>query len=92
MPLHRRLPKRGFKNIFRTEYAVINVKDLARFNEGEIVDRDALVRLGVLKKKRIPVKLLGKGDIDRALHIKVHAVSKTAREKVEAAGGKIEVI
>jgi large subunit ribosomal protein L15 len=92
MPLHRRLPKRGFTNIFKKNVAVINIRDLAKFDKGSVVDIDALVRAGLVKGKRDAVKLLGQGDISYSLDIKVNQISKSAREKIEAAGGKVEVL
>lgn len=92
MPLSRRLPKRGFTNIFKEEVAIVNVKDLSRFTEGEVVTPELLYDQGLVKKKGVKIKLLGKGDLDRPLTIKVHKVSKAAAEKVTAAGGKVEVI
>ena len=92
MPLQRRLPKRGFTNIFRKNLAVINVRDLKRFEKGSVVDEAALIQAGLVSGKRDGIKLLGHGDIDHALDIKLNKISKSAREKIEAAGGKIEVI
>ena len=92
MPLHRRLPKRGFTNIFRKNIAVINLRDLKRFDKGSVVDEAALVQAGLVNGKRDGIKLLGNGEIDYALVIKLNKISKSAREKIEAAGGKIEVI
>lgn len=92
MPLIRRLPKRGFTNIFKEEVAIVNVKDLSRFTEGSVVTPELLYDEGLVKKQGVKIKLLGKGDLDRPLTIKVHKVSKAAAEKVEAAGGKVEVI
>jgi large subunit ribosomal protein L15 len=92
MPLHRRLPKRGFVNIFRKNIAVINVRDLKRFDKGSVVDKAALIQAGLVSGKRDGIKLLGSGEIDHALVIKLNRISKSAREKIEAAGGKIEVI
>mgnify|MGYP001552088889 FL=1 len=92
MPLHRRLPKRGFANIFRKNIAVINIRDLKRFDKGSVVDEAALVQAGLVSGKRDGIKLLGHGEIDYALDIKLSKISKSAREKVEAAGGKVEVI
>ena len=92
MPLHRRLPKRGFANIFRKNIAVINIRDLKRFDKGSVVDEAALVQSGLVSGKRDGIKLLGHGEIDYALDIKLSHISKSAREKVEAAGGKVEVI
>lgn len=92
MPLHRRLPKRGFTNIFKKEIAVVNVRDLERFESGSVVDRTALVRSGLLKGRFDGVKLLGQGDISIPLTVKLNAISRSAKEKIEAAGGSIEVI
>jgi len=90
MPIHRRLPKRGFTNVFRKQLAVVNLRDLAAFESGSTVDEAALVRAGLVKGKRDGIKLLGHGDIQAALTVKLDAVSKTARQKIEAAGGKVE--
>jgi large subunit ribosomal protein L15 len=92
MPLHRRLPKRGFANIFRKNIAVINVRDLAKFGKGSVVDAAALVAAGLVKGKKDGIKLLGHGEIKHSLEVKVNQVSKSAREKIEAAGGKVEVL
>ncbi|CAB1073028.1 50S ribosomal protein L15 [Alkalispirochaeta odontotermitis] len=92
MPLHRRLPKRGFTNIFKKNIAVINIRDLAKFDKGSVVDTEALVGAGLVKGQRDGVKLLGQGEIKYALDIRVNQISKSAREKIEAAGGKVEVI
>jgi large subunit ribosomal protein L15 len=91
MPLQRRLPKRGFNNIFRKEYAVINVKDLEKLEAGSTVDRLTLLEAGMIKKKFSMVKVLGDGEISKSLTIAVDKISKTARQKIEAAGGKIEI-
>jgi len=92
MPLQRRLPKRGFTNIFKKKFAEINLRDLARFESGSLVDEPAMVRSGLISGKRDGIKLLGKGEITYPLSIKVNRVSKSARAKIEAAGGNIEVI
>ena len=91
MPLHRRLPKGGFTNIFKKKIAVINIRDLARFESGSIVDETSLLRAGLVKGRRDGIKLLGQGEIAIPLTIKVNEVSKNAREKIIAAGGNIEV-
>jgi large subunit ribosomal protein L15 len=91
MPLQRRVPKRGFTNIFRKRIAVVNIRDLARFESGRVVDRTALEQAGLVKGAWDGVKLLGNGEIGYPLSVKVALVSRTAREKIEAAGGKIEV-
>ena len=92
MPLQRRLPKRGFTNIFRKNIAVINIRDLNRFEQGGVVDADALIQSGLVKGKRDGVKLLGHGEIKFALNVKINQISQSAREKIEAAGGKVEVL
>jgi large subunit ribosomal protein L15 len=92
MPIHRRLPKRGFCNIFKKTFALINISDLARFESGSVVDEAALVRIGLVKGRYDGIKLLGKGDLALPLTIKVNAASKSAIDKVQAAGGKIEAI
>jgi large subunit ribosomal protein L15 len=92
MPLQRRLPKRGFTNIFKKKFAEINLRDLTRFESGSLVDEPALVRCGLISGKRDGIKLLGKGEITYPLSIKVNRISKSARAKIEAAGGNIEVI
>ncbi len=92
MPLQRRLPKRGFTNIFRKKIAVINIRDLNRFEPGSVIDADALIQSGLVKGKRDGVKLLGHGEIKFALDVKVNRISQSAREKIEAAGGKVEVL
>jgi len=92
MPLQRRLPKRGFVNVFRKETAVVNVKELNRFEAGSVVDAGALRREGLVKGD-CPggVKLLGNGEVTRKLTVKVDRASKAAVEKVVAAGGTVEV-
>lgn len=92
MPLHRRLPKRGFTNIFKKQMAVVNVSDLSRFETGSVVDETSLVRSGLVKGRRDGIKLLGQGDIGVALTVKINAISRSAKEKIEAAGGTVEVI
>ena len=92
MPIHRRLPKRGFTNIFKKQFAVINIRDLMRFESGSVVDEVQLVRSGLVKGKRDGVKLLAQGDIDRPLIVKINRVSQSAKQKIEAAGGSVEVI
>lgn len=89
MPLIRRVPKRGFTNIFRVEYSVINVGDLARQEGLDQVDPEVLRQRGLVRKGQ-PVKILGDGEIDRALTVTAHKFSKSAREKIEKAGGTCE--
>jgi large subunit ribosomal protein L15 len=93
MPLHRRVPKRGFTNIFRKEFAVVNVDDLeARFEKGATVDPDSLRAQRLATRGAAGVKVLGRGEISKSLHVKVHRVSEGARKKIEAAGGKVELL
>ncbi|MBW1722249.1 MAG: 50S ribosomal protein L15 [Deltaproteobacteria bacterium] len=92
MPLQRRLPKRGFTNIFKKHYTLVNLKSLERFEPNATIDVDALKAAGVIKKVRDGIKLLGDGEIGHPLTIKVHKASRTAREKIEAAGGKVEIM
>lgn len=92
MPLQRRVPKRGFTNIFRKEYSVVNLSDLEQFVKDSTVDVPALIKAGLVKKVEAGVKLLADGDIKKSLTIKVHKFSQAAKEKVEAAGGRIEVV
>jgi large subunit ribosomal protein L15 len=92
MPLHRRLPKRGFYNVFKKAVSIINIRDLNRFESGSVVDEAALIKAGIIKGTFDEVKLLGQGDIAYPLTVKVSAASQKAKEKIEAAGGKIEGI
>ena len=92
MPLYRRLPKRGFTNIFGTEHSEINVEALNIFEDGAEVTPELLKSEGILKKQLDGVKILGNGDITKKLTVKAHKFSKSAVEKIEAAGGKVEVI
>jgi large subunit ribosomal protein L15 len=92
MPLTRRMPKRGFTNApFKTVFTVVNLRDLTRFPADAVVDEEALRNAGVVKKKGLPIKLLAKGEITVPLTVKVQAASRQARERIEAAGGKVEV-
>jgi len=90
MPLKRRLPKRGFTNIFKKQYAIINVADLSGFAANSIVDPEALLSRGLVKKINDGIKVLGAGEIDRPLVLKVHKYSQTAFNKIVAAGGQVE--
>jgi large subunit ribosomal protein L15 len=92
MPLQRRLPKRGFKNIFRKRYNIINIKDLSRFEPNASLDAGALKEAGLVKKLGDGIKLLGNGEITFPVFIKVHRVSNSAKEKIEALGGTVEII
>jgi large subunit ribosomal protein L15 len=91
MPLHRRLPKRGFTNIFRTEYTVVNLDRLTELGEKELT-LEKFVALGLLKKRNELVKILGGGDLKGALIVHAHKFSKSAQEKIEKAGGKVVVV
>lgn len=91
MPLHRRLPKRGFKNIFRKEYTVVNVGRLNEL-EGDTFDFDSLKSAGAVKKLQDGLKVLGDGEITRPLTVTAHVFSAVARQKIEAAGGKVNVV
>ena len=91
--LARRMPKRGFNNIFATQYAIVNVADLeAAFNAGDVVDTEALKAKGLVKKTLDGVKVLGNGELTKALTVKAAAYSASAKEKIEKAGGKAEVM
>ncbi len=93
LPLYRRLPKRGFSNAnFKTEYAVLNLSDLNKFDEGTVVTPELLKETGIVKKQLSGIKVLGNGALEKKLTVKAHKFSITAKEKIEAAGGKVEVI
>ena len=93
MPLQRRVPKRGFTNIFRKEFATLNVRDLARvFEAGATIGPDDLKAKGLLRKNKNGIKILGEGDIALALTVRAHGFSASARTKIEQAGGTCEVI
>ena len=93
MPLYRRIPKRGFKNRNTLDIVAINVSALEnKFENGDVVDTESLLTKGVIKNARDGVKILGMGDLTKKLTVKVDAVSETAKEKIEAAGGTVEVI
>ena len=92
MPLARRIPKRGFNNIFAKPLESVNVSVLDKFEDGAVVDAQALLDAGILSKCRYGVKILGNGEITKKLTVKASAFSETAKEKIEAAGGKAEVI
>ena len=91
MPLARRVPKRGFNNIFATKYATINVSDLNCFEDGAVVDTNAILAAGLLKKTLDGVKVLGNGELTKKLTVNVAAFSASAKQKIEEAGGKAEV-
>jgi large subunit ribosomal protein L15 len=92
MPIQRRLPKRGFRSLFGTEYRIVNLAALSVFGQGESVDPETLEAKGLIKHGKQGVKLLAEGDAPRGLAVKVHAVSAAARRKIEEAGGSVEVI
>jgi large subunit ribosomal protein L15 len=87
MPLHRRLPKRGFTNIFKKEFEIVNIRDLSRFESGAEIDEILLMKAGLVKGNRDGVKLLGQGEISYPLTVSLYRVSKSAKAKIEAAGG-----
>ena len=91
MPLYRRIPKRGFVNPFTKKVATVNVKDLVRFDEGATVDEAALREAGLVNRKVDIIKVLGDGELDRALTVKFHAASATATQTIEKAGGPVEL-
>jgi large subunit ribosomal protein L15 len=92
MPLHRRIPKRGFHNPFGTDLAIINVASLNAFSKGEVVTPELLLERGIVGSRRKGVKVLGDGELKVALTVHAHAFSKSAAEKIAAAGGKTEIV
>lgn len=92
MPLYRRLPKRGFNNIFAKHYVSINVEELNKFEDGAEVTNEALIEKGIIKKTLDGVKILGRGELTKKLNVKVAKYSESAKEKIEKAGGKAEVM
>ncbi len=92
MPLYRRLPKRGFYNKFGKDYAEVNISDLNRFEEGAVVDPVALIESGILKNVRDGVRILGNGELTKSLTVIANGFTKSAEEKILAAGGKVEVV
>jgi len=92
MPIHRRLPKRGFKNHFKKVFAIVNVQDLNRFDADSVVDEVAFIKSGLVKGDRDGIKILGQGDLAVPITVRINKISESARQKIEAAGGKIEVI
>lgn len=92
MPLQRRLPKRGFTSLDKKVYALVNLRDLELFETGSVIDVEALVLAGLVNKVLDGVKILGDGVLSKALTVKAHKFSKSAQEKIEAAGGKVEVL
>lgn len=92
MPLQRRIPKRGFNNIFATNYACVNIRDLDRFEDGAVVNAQTLKEIGLVSKPLDGIKILGTGELTKKLTVEASAFSASAKEKIEQAGGKAEVI
>ncbi|MBE7051450.1 MAG: 50S ribosomal protein L15 [Ruminococcaceae bacterium] len=92
MPIYRRLPKRGFNNVFALKYAEINVSDLNKFEDGAIVDAQALKEAGIIKKTLDGIKVLGNGNVEKKVTVKAAKFTESAKEKIVAAGGKYEVM
>jgi large subunit ribosomal protein L15 len=92
MPLHRRLPKRGFHNRFRKEYAIVNLEALAALGAGTKVDPESLQERGIVKNLKDGLKILGMGELKHAIHVRAHRISKSAAEKITRAGGTVEMI
>ena len=92
MPLTRRIPKRGFTNIFKKNFTIVNLRDLSAFAADAVVDEEALRRAGLVKGQPVAIKLLGQGEVTVSLTVKVQAVSAQARARIEAAGGRVEVV
>lgn len=92
MPLARRIPKWGFTNIFKKEYVICNVADINGFSEGDVVDQAVLTERGIIRKSRSPLKILGDGELKVKLTVKAKCFSRSAEEKIKAAGGQVEVL
>jgi len=92
MPLIRRLPKFGFTNPFRTEYAIVNLKSFAQWTGTETITPQVMVDAGLVKRKKLPIKILGNGELTKSLVVQAHKFSKSAEAKIQAAGGRVEVI
>ena len=92
MPLQRRVPKFGFTNINKSKFQIINLRDLDKFSAGKEINIDTLLEMKLIKNKRLPVKLLGNGEINKKYTIAVNAVSKQAKEKIESAGGTVTIL
>ena len=89
MPLQRRIPKFGFTNIFKKEFQIVNLGQLEKFTEGETINKDSLIKSGIIKKKRVDLKILGQGEITKPLTVEANAFSKSAIEKITRTGGKV---
>jgi large subunit ribosomal protein L15 len=92
MPLQRRLPKRGFTNIFKKEYAIVNIRDLNNFEDGSEINPEVLQNAGLINSIKDGVKILGDGELEKKLTVRVHKISRQAEEKITARGGRVEVI
>jgi len=92
MPYFQRLPKRGFTNIFKQKWNIVNISDLAAFDQGSVITQEMLHEAGLIRNLSDPLKILGNGELDRKLEVRANRFSKQALEKIEAAGGKAEVI
>ena len=92
MPLQRRLPKRGFKNIFKKRFALVHISDLNRFSKDEVVDFEVLRKAGLVKQLHDGVKILGDGELKVPLTVRAHKFTESARKKIEAASGKVEIV
>lgn len=92
MPLQRRLPKRGFTNIFKKEYAIVNIRDLNRFEDGSEISPEVLQNAGLIDSIKDGVKILGDGELEKKLTVRAHKISRQAEDKITARGGRVEVI
>ncbi len=92
MPLQRRLPKRGFTNIFKKEFQVVNVQALSSFESGSVIDAESLARSGLVRSADLPVKVLGAGEVKSSITVRANAFSASAKAKIESAGGKAETV
>lgn len=92
MPLFRRMPKRGFTNIWSTEYSIVNFGELDVFDNGDVVDLNSLIEKGIVRRNAENIKILGDGEINKKLSVKANKISKSAKEKIEKAGGSAEVL
>lgn len=92
MPLIRRIPKRGFSNLKSLQYQIVNIKQLSKFESGDTVNPEKLKKMGIVKKKSAPIKILGDGEIDKNIEVWAHRFSKKAKEKIKEAGGKVEIL